>query len=80
MPLTPDAKAELAEAIRIVREDKFERFARSVMGKRVEPVPDPLIDPENDPTPTPPEKDPEKKDPEVKVKRSAWWGELMDEE
>lgn len=84
MPLTEDAKRELQEAIRIVREDRFEKFARGYVSKNA-PQKDPLIDPEKDPEkdvpPPPPGKDPET-DPEKEEKpkrTSRYWGELMDE-
>lgn len=84
MPLTPDAKAELSEAIRIVREDRFEKYARGVMGRNA-PKSDPLIDPEKDPEkddptpPAPPKNDPDPEKDGPPKRKSAWWGELMDE-
>jgi len=50
--LTPQAKAEIAEAIRIVREDKFEQYARTAIGKHTA-KPEPKPEPEPTPTPTP---------------------------
>jgi len=88
MALTDDAKAEIREAIRIVREDRFEQFVRTrstkepVKDPEKDPVFDPKKDPEKDPITPPPVKDPEKdpeKEPE-KARRSAWWGEVFDEE
>ena len=85
MPLTDDARKELQEAIRIVREDRFEKFVRGRMKSedkdppQKDPLIDPEKDPEKDPTPPPgkdPEKDPEKDAPKPK---SAWWGELMND-
>jgi hypothetical protein len=76
MALTEDAKQELAEAIRIVREDNFEKFVRQSVGKTPPtPTPDPLLDP-NDPTPPPPKVEPN--DP-PKPTRSGYWGELFSE-
>lgn len=92
MALSDDAKAELREAIRIVREDRLEGYIR----KRFAPEKkDPLItedppkDPPKDPAPTPPgptpppAKDPvtgpdPETDPKPK-KRKGYWGELLDE-
>lgn len=65
--LTPEAKAEIAEAIRIVREDRFEKFLRERLGKPSgndppNPTPPPPKDPTNDPPTDPP-------------KRGLWWPE-----
>lgn len=91
MALTDDAKAELAEAIRIVREDKFEAYARGVLGKHApkDAPKDPLLDPNDPPKdpkdgpPAPPPKDDPKNDPKndppKEPKRSRYWGELMDD-
>lgn len=86
MPLTEDARNELREAIRIVREDRFEKYVRSRLPKNDPPKDpkDPLIDddpkdPPKDPPadPPPPKDDP--KDPPKEPRKSAWWGELMDD-
>lgn len=71
MPLSEDAKKELKEAIRIVREDKFEAFAREHLGGyKARDVPgEPPADP-NDPP-----KDPNPTDP-PKPRKSGYWGEL----
>ena len=94
MALTEEAKAELAAAIAIVREDRFEKYARQTLGKNApkDPPKDPLIDPNPDPNPDPkdpapkdpvnppPPKDPAPKDPDPKpTRRSAYWGELLDD-
>lgn len=84
MPLTDDARKELREAVRIVREDKFEAFVRSRVPKNDppnDPPKDPLLDPpKNDPEPPPP-KDPPTDPPTdpPKGRKSAWWGELIDD-
>jgi len=89
MALTDDAKTELAEAIRIVREDRFEKYVRERTPKQEppkdppkDPTKDPLIDPEKDPkdppNPPPPKDPPDPNDP-PKGRKSAWWGELMDD-
>jgi hypothetical protein len=87
MALSDAAKAELRDAIRIVREDKFEAHARGVLSKFApkEPETDPLINPEKDPNPDPnPNPAPPKKDdpnPEPpKGRAKGYWGELMVEE
>jgi hypothetical protein len=91
--LTDAAKAEIAAAIRIVREDRIDKLLRDRLKS---PAPDPLFNP-NDPPKDPP-KDPDPKDPpkdpitpppakdptidppidEPKGKRSAYWGEILD--
>lgn len=76
MELSEEEKAEIREAVRIVREDRFERHAREVLGKhksepQTEPEPEPESEPEPEPVKrgnTPPAKDPE---PEP-VKRKVW--------
>ena len=84
--LTPDAQAALDEAIRIVREDKFEQFYRNTITKHhpkdepTNPKPtDPKpTDPKPDgPTPPPPAPEPTPIDPPKKT--HAYWGELFDE-
>jgi hypothetical protein len=90
MALTDDAKAEIAEAIRIIREDRFEKFVRSRQTP-ADPPKDPVFDPSRDPDPTPdPPKDPPvdpppPKDPPTdpapsdppKGRKSAYWGEIF---
>jgi len=85
-----DNEAELAAAIAIVREDRFEQFARTTLGKhkaKEDPPKDPLIDddppkdPPKDPVNPPPPKDDPPKDPKddpPKGRKSAYWGELLD--
>jgi len=80
MALTEDAKKEIAEAIRIIREDRFERFARESLSKHAPKV-DPIItdDPEKDgPTP-PPEKDPEPEPEPTPKSRSRYWGDIFED-
>lgn len=76
--LTAEAKAEISAAIAIVREDKFSKYARTVL-KGHAPVPpaDPPKDPPTDPPKKdgpepPPAKDPPN-DPPPKPKRGLWW-------
>lgn len=76
--LTAEAKAAIADAVRMVREDRFEAFARGSITKHTgtptptpTPSPTPTVDPPqpkptDPPTPTP---DPDKDKP-----RSAYWG------
>lgn len=80
MPLSEDAKRELKEAIRIVREDSFEKHARGVLSGYAPKAPqgDPgKTDPPTDPN-DPPKADPGQGDP-PKPKKSGYWGELLDE-
>ena len=76
MPLTEDAKKELREAIRIVREDRFEAYVRQQHAKP--PATDPESKLEKDGPNPPPEKTVEKE--EVKEpNKSAYWGELLND-
>lgn len=87
--LTQAAKAEIAAAIAIVREDRFEKHAREVLGKHTPPTPtppptpapDPVFDPPKDPTATPPPPKPADPAPtdEPKGRRSAYWNEIFPE-
>jgi hypothetical protein len=61
-----EVQKEIADAIAIVREDRFEKFARETLGKGGNP------NPGDPPTPTPPTGNPN--DP-PKGKRGLWWGE-----
>ena len=74
MPLTDDARKELQEAIRIVREDRFEAFVRQQHAKP--PANEPESKLEKDGVKPPPEKEGETNTPN-EPKRSAYWGELM---
>lgn len=65
--LTDEAKAAIAEAVRIVREDKFEAFVRG----RVKP-------PEGNGPPAPPAKPEEPPEP-PKEKKGLWWGDQLKE-
>jgi hypothetical protein len=76
--LTDDAKKEIAEAIRIVREDKHDKMLREIHGRTV-PPPDPTPDP-NNPTPPPPTGNPGDPPPEgSKEKRGLMWGRTDEE-
>lgn len=66
--LTEEAKAAIADAVRIVREDKFEAFVRG----RIAPP-----DPPNGP-PAPPAK-PEPTEEPKKTKAGLWWGDQLNE-
>jgi hypothetical protein len=75
--LTEAAKTEIAEAIRIVREDRFEKFVRS------RTTPPKVDDPPKDdpPNPPPPKDDPKptddpKNDPPKR--HSSYWGEILE--
>lgn len=74
--LTQAAQEAIAEAVRIVREDKFERFARGSIAKHSgaptpppTPTPTPTIDP-----PQPKPTDPPTPEPPVDKPKSAYWG------
>jgi len=75
--LTEAAKAEIAEAIRIVREDRFEKFVRS------RTTPPKVEDPPKDdgPNPPPPKddpKDPKPTDDPPATRKSSYWGEILE--
>jgi hypothetical protein len=85
MALTEEAKSEIAKAIRIVREDKFEQYTRTVIGRHAapkeeeekKPVDDGLEKKEDETKPPPPEKEKEEKVEENATKRiDRWWGEI----
>lgn len=67
-----EVKAEIAEAVRIVREDKFEAFVRGRMGN----APESGGKPGSAPPPTDP-KDPGK---ETSKRGSLWWGQALEDE
>jgi len=82
--LTPEAKAEIAEAVRIVRQDKMDKFLRShplLNPKRDDPPPDPKktappkpTDPPTEPPTDPPP--PKPADPPTdppKAGKGLWW-------
>lgn len=78
--LTAEAKAAIADAVRMVREDRFEKFARGSITKHTgSPTPTPTPMPTPTPTPTvdPPQPkptDPPTPTPEPDKPRSAYWG------
>lgn len=77
MALTEDAKNEIREAVRIVRED---RTYAMLHGLANPPKADPPADPPTPPVPpgpTPPPADPPPTDPPTPPKRDAYWGELL---
>lgn len=87
--LTDEAKAELQAAIALIREDRFEKYARTAIKKNTPkpadppppPTPQPVDPPppKNDPpTPPPPKVDPPPTDPPPKKKR-MWWGDALDD-
>lgn len=63
--LTDEAKAEIAQAVKTVREDKFEAWFREKFGK-------PSTPPDPKPGDPPPSNDPPKDPP---AKRGLWWAE-----
>lgn len=63
-----DVKAEIAEAVRIVREDKFEAFVRSRTGTQT---------PQGSGSAPPPKQTPPEPPEPTKVKKGLWWGEAL---
>jgi hypothetical protein len=64
--LSDEADAAIAEAVRIVKEDKMMAYLRSVAPKKEDPPPDPK------PTDPPPKKE-EPPEPEPKKGKGLWW-------
>ena len=79
--LTDAAKKEIAEAIRIVREDRFEKYVRGHVAKPADPLPppDPNAPPVTPPVTPPPGPDPNDppNDPPSDKEYSRWWGEII---
>jgi len=81
MALTDDAKNEIREAIRIVREDKFEMFVRS----RATPPKNEPPKKDDPPNPPPPKNDPPdpnnppKPPDDPKLRKSSYWGEILED-
>ena len=73
--LSDEAKREIQEAIRIVKEDRHYKMLSEIHGRTV-PPPEPTPDP-NNPTPPPPTGDPT--NPDKPVKRSPLWGRTDEE-
>ena len=78
MALSEDARKELREAINIVREDKFETYARDVLLKHTKKE-EPVKDPGKDPNGPPPKPEDEKTDP-PKARKGGYWGELLSDD
>jgi len=73
--LSDEAKAEIAEAVRIVREDRFESFVR---GRLSGPSTDPAPKPGDPPPPKPGDPvEPPAGNPETK-KRGLYWGDFAE--
>ena len=81
--LTDEAKAAIADAVRIVREDSFFTYAKNTLGKLTSSGEPPKNDPpKNDPGGNPPpNNDPGNGDPpkDVKKRKGLFWGDLDDE-
>lgn len=76
--LTDAAKKELHEAIAIIREDRFEKFARARLGAKppTDPKPTDPPKPNDPPAPPPPNPNDPPTDPPP-VDKHAYWGELL---
>lgn len=74
MALSEDAKKELKEAIRIVREDRFGKYAHGVLSKYAQKDVEPKVD--DDPN-VPPKKESDPPEDTPTVKKSGYWGELL---
>lgn len=69
-----EVRAEIAAAVSIVREDRFEKFVRSKIGPADQGNGNGPADPK-----TPPRGEPAA-NPADKKKKSLWWGEELDEQ
>lgn len=82
MPLDPEIAAEIAEARRILREDKVLAGQKSISDKLAKHFPDEPAEPGGgDPpnTGVPPAPEPVvKPDPSTTKPRSRWWGDSLD--
>lgn len=73
--LTDEARAEIAEAIRIVREDRFESFVRGrLQGPKSDTDPKP-----GDPPPPKTGNAPPNPDDKTPPKRGLFWGDRLNE-
>jgi hypothetical protein len=70
--LTDEAKAEIAEAIRIVREDKFETYIRTKHFPTKAPETEPPVEGDPNKIEPPPRKEPEVEPPK---KKGLYWGD-----
>ena len=76
--LTDDAKKAIADAIRIVREDKFEAYARSTIGKHGNNPANPGVDPPPPKTGDEPPKDTSALPADGDNKEhSHYWGDIF---
>ena len=71
MPVSDELKAQIAEAVRIVREDKFEAYVRATLTPGEPP------DPTGGPPPPKPTDPPAPDD--KPAKGGLWWKEVDDE-
>lgn len=79
--LSDEAKAAIADAVKIVREDRAEKFYREMRDhfKGVQPpTTEPPVDP-NKPVPPPVKDKPEDKTTDKPKKRGLWWNPEDDE-
>ena len=81
--LSEEAKAEIAAAIQIIKEDRAEKFYREMRdhlkGSSVQPTSvEPPVDP-NKPVPPPVKDKPEDKPEDKPKKRGLWWNPEDDE-
>lgn len=78
MPLDPEIAAEIAEARRILREDKILSGQKAIHEKLSKHFPDePSPGNPEPPTGVPPAPDP-KDPPQPQKKKGAWWGDQLD--
>jgi hypothetical protein len=78
--LTDEAKAEIAEAVRIVREDKREARLRAIHEHLIPPTPESNPPKDGEPTPPPTSKKDGEDDPPKPKKSGLWWGDSLEDE
>lgn len=79
--LSEEAKAAIAEAVKIVKEDRAEKFYREIrehFKSGTPPTTEPPVDP-NKPVPPPVKDKPEDKPEDKPKKRGLWWNPEDDE-
>jgi hypothetical protein len=81
--LTPEAKAAIADAVRIVKEDKWDKFLKERVAKHsgTPPADPPTPKPGDPPPPVPPTPNPPPTDPpnDPAKRKSAYWGDIFEE-
>lgn len=78
--LTDEAKAEIAAAVKIVREDKEHARLRAIHEHLIPPTPETDPPKPGDPVPPPTSQTPNEPDPPKSKKAGLWWGDSLEDE